>query len=83
MWNIDSESNEHLQLVKNINNMNLPHQIRNNAWSKITELNLPLTNSRPSMRDEIRELSEINQSSDVGTRKWKRFGYKCKFWQGQ
>ncbi len=65
MWNIDSESNEHLQLVKNINNMNLPHQIRNNAWSKITELNLPLTNSRPSMRDEIRELSEINQSSDV------------------
>lgn len=60
MWITNSEHNEHIQLVNIINNLNLPYAVRNNAWSKITELNVTITNDRPSMRDEVRELSELS-----------------------
>ena len=53
MWITNSEHNEHIQLVNIINNLNLPYAVRNNAWSKITELNVTITNDRPSMRDEV------------------------------
>ncbi|WP_318512038.1 phosphoadenosine phosphosulfate reductase domain-containing protein [Photobacterium leiognathi] len=60
MWITNSEHNDHIQLVNIINNLNLSHAIRNNAWSKISELNVHIYNDRPSMRDEMRELAELS-----------------------